>query len=1015
MKLRRFVVLAFAAVFAAASSSAAQQRTITGLVTGEATGEPVLGAQVTVVGTNTSGLTNADGRFSIQVPSGEVRLRVDIIGFRRVDVVVGPTQQTVQVALATDVLLLDEIVVTGQATGVAKRNLANAVGTVSSAELNKTPASSIEQMLVGKLAGVAISQNSGAPGGGSRVRMRGITSIIGPGEPLYVLDGVIISDARLDGGINAVSLAAGRRQGQIASNEQMNPRSRITDLNPDIIERIEVLKGASAAAIYGSKASNGVILITTKRGQAGAPQFTVRQGFGTATRAFTFGSRYFETQADAEDAFGPQAADHWTPGYEAVSLEDQLSGREPFQWETSATMSGGTDNTRYFAAALVRHEPGIVINTLADKASLRLNIDQNIGARLSIQVGAEVIRTKSDRGMFGNDNSGTSYYFVVPHQPNFFDLRPTCPDGQKRVQCEDGQGVYPENPYVASNPLQTAPGMRRDETVWRIISSGRVNFDAISTSAHNLRVSLNGGVDNFTQKFDLFSPPELHFEDDDGLPGSRVLSFADGINSNINFNLVHTFNSASGALQANTSAGIQFEREELNVSRTAAKGLIGGTPNLATAVSVGVDEVNAVIQDFGFFVQEEVLINDKLLLTVGGRADRSSANADTGEFFFYPKASVSYRIPTDNSVLNEIKFRAAFGQTGNRPGFGQKFSNLQTTNVAGVGGLVIDPDAGNVNARPERQSEFEGGADAQLYSGRVFFEGTVFQKKITELLLRRNLAPSTGFETEIFNGGELQVWGLEAAVSVVPIQSQRTTWTATVNWSMNRSEITDLPVPSFLARGSLTQGAIRIEEGESATQWVANDTVPGTGLSDNPQVVVRAQGDGEPRWIAGLTSTLQHRAFTFAATVDAQKGGMLNLGTWRHWDGQKNAFDHDEIDPATGIKKGVLRRQLSRIYPRSYTRDMSWVKLREVRIAVDVPASLTAGLWGGIKGATISLSARNLFTDQSLLGGDFYQGSDPEVSNYNSGTQSANNVQWNREFAGYPSSKSFWLNFDLTF
>ena len=1015
MNANRFVGVVLAALWLSAGAAEAQLRTITGTVTQELTGEPVAGAQVSVVGTNTGGLTNAEGIFNIQAPADEVRIRIEFLGFRRVELVVGSGQQTVQVALQEDALLLDEIVVTGQATGVAKRNLANAVGTVGVEELNKAPASSIEQMLAGKLAGVNIQQNSGAPGGGSRVRLRGITSIIGPGEPLYVVDGVIVSDSRLDGGINAVSLAQGRRQGQIASSEQMNPRNRMTDLNPDVIERVEVLKGASAAAIYGSKASNGVILITTKRGEAGAPRFTVRQGFGTATRAFTFGSRYFQNVDDAVEAFGPQASRHFTPGYEPVSLEDQLSGREPFQWETSATMSGGTDNTRYFASALVRHEPGIVINTFSDKASLRINLDQNVGSRLSVQTGTEVIRTKSDRGMFGNDNSGTSYYFVVPHHPDFFDLRPTCPDGQKRVRCEDGSGVYPENPYVASNPLQTAALMRRDESVWRLITGGRINFEAFSTASHNVRLSLNGGVDNFTQKFDVVSPPELHFEDDDGLPGSRVLSYAHGINTNINFNAVHTFNSASGALQSIASVGVQFEREELNVSRTAAKGLIGGTPNLAAAVSVGVDDVTSIIQDFGFFAQEELLLYDRLLLTVGGRADRSSANAETDKIYFYPKASASYRIPMESDVLNEVKFRAAYGQTGNRPGFGHKYSNLETTNVAGVGGLVIDQNAGNVDAKPERQTELEGGADAQLFSGKMLFEGTVFRKNIQDLLLQRTLAPSTGFETEIFNGGELSVWGVETTLSIVPIQRENTTWTATLHWSMNRSNVTDLPVPPFLARGFLTQGAIRIEEGKSATQWVANDTVPGTGLSDNPQVIVQAQGDGEPRWLGGITSTLQHGPFTVAATLDAQKGGMINLGTWRHWDGQLNAWDHDEIDPVTGIKKGVLRRQLSRVYPRTYTRDASYLKLREVQIAMDLPSSLTERIWGAISAARVSISGRNLFTDQTLLGGDFYRGSDPEVANYNSGTQLANNVQWTREFAGYPSSRTFWLNFDVTF
>jgi TonB-dependent starch-binding outer membrane protein SusC len=1009
--MTRARVLALVGVLSAlaATGAAAQQRVITGRVLDATTNAPVPQAAVALVGTTSGVFTRTDGTFSINAPEAPVQLQVTRIGFRRQLVSVPAGSNAVSVSLETDVLGLEEVVVTGQATGISRRNLANTVASVDASQIGQAPASSIEQMLAGKMAGVVIQQNSGAPGGGSRVRLRGITSIIGPGQPLYVIDGVIVSDARFDGGMNAVSLAQGRTN--ISSTEQMSPINRIADLNPDIIERVEVLKGASAAAIYGSKAANGVILITTKRGRIGEPQFSVRQSFGVAERAFTYGSRYFNTLEDAVATFGPRARDHWTPGYAPISLEDQLSGNRPVQTETSLSMSGGTETTRYFASALVRHEPGIVVNTYADKASLRLNLDQAIGSRVTLSAGLEGLRSESDRGMFGNDNAGTSYYFVLPHHPNFYDLRAHCPDGSRQVRCEGG--VYPENPFVASNPLQSAEMMKREETVWRTLGSSRLAWEAMSTDRHQLRLSVNGGLDQFTQEFDLVSPPELWFEDDNGLPGTRVLSYARSFQTNVNANAVHTFQPLS-SVRTTTSLGIQFEREDVNVSRSVSRGLIGGTANLSAGVASAMEEVNREIKDLGFFAQEEVLVGDRFLFTVGGRADRSSNNADTESFYFYPKASTSYRFPV-GGPLTELKLRAAFGQSGNRPEFGQKYSSMVTTNVQGVGGLRVAAAAGGPTIKPERQTEIEGGYDAVLFDGQVLWEVTAYQKTISDLLLQRTLAPTTGFSSEVFNGGKLRVRGVETVVNATPVRTRDWTWSTVVNWAANRNTVLELPVPAFIARGFYTQGAIVIEEGKSATQWVANDTLPGAFGSTNPQVQVRAQGNAEPLWTGGVSNTLRYQQISLTTTVDAVKGGLINLGTWRQFDNRGNGWDHDDIDPATGVKKGVLRRTWAQRVPRTHTRDASHIKLRELNLSYDVHSRIANRVWSQIEGARISLSGRNLLTDQKLLGGDFYRGADPEVANYNSGAQGPNNVLWTRELASYPSSRSLWLSIDLRF
>ncbi len=989
----------------------AQTRVVTGRVIDDA-GRPLRAVEVLINRTTRTTFTNPTGNFRLEVPLGEVELTVHTIGYRMTTVTVPADVTNLgDIMLGTDVLMMDELVITGHATGVQKRNLANAVATVSEAELSKAPAASIEQMMAGKLAGVDFRENSGAPGGGSRIRLRGMTSIIGGGEPLYVIDGVIVSNQKMESGLNAIS----RAQGGIASTTQLAPINRIADLNPADIETVEVLKGASAAAIYGSKASNGVIIIQTKRGRSGAPQFSVRQSVGVAMRAFSYhGGRIFKTLEDAVGAFGPQAANYWSPDYEVYNLEDQLTGNKPVQWETSGSVTGGTDDTRYFLSALVRHEPGIAILTKADKATLRLNLDQSIGDRFSMSVGLELLHTSSDRGVFGNDNSGASYYFVLPHHPNFFDLRPTCEDGVKRAVCDNPlTAVYPENPFVASNPFQTAALMKRDDSVWRYITSGQMGWEPLITSTQRLRLSVNGGFDEFIQKGDYISPPELQFEDDDGLPGTRVLTYASSRNTNVNFNMVHQYQTSS--MSATTSAGAQYEARDMNVSRNAARGLTAGTGNLTAGVSQSIEEDNEREKDFGLFIQEEVLLNERLLLTVGMRADRSSNNADIDKYYLYPKSAASYRWPVGGELLTELKVRAAFGQTGNRPMFGQKFSNMYTTNIAGVGGTLMSSAAGNLTAKPERQTEYEGGLDLQMFNGRWLIELTGYRKVVTDLLLRRDLPASTGFSSEVFNGGKLRVNGFEAVVSGGILQTADTRWTMGLNFALNRNKVLELPVDPFRARGSFSQGAIYIEEGKPATQWVAYDTVPGTGHDAKPQTIIRTQGNAEPKWTGGLTTTYTHKGLTASTTFEAQKGGIINQGTWRHWDQQRNGYDHDEIDANTGMALGDSRRKYQRTVPRTYSRDASYLKMRELRLAWEVPSSIRDLVWGRIRSATVSLSARDLFTAREIMGGNFLDGNDPAVANYNSGDYASNNVQYTREFAAYPSTRSFWLQIDLGF
>lgn len=272
--LRRALLAAVTLLLPAVAG--AQTRDITGRVTQIGTDLPLADVTVSVVGAQIGALTNDNGEFRIRVPDGEVLLAARQIGYKRVTTRVPAGQNTVNFELDKDALQLEGVTVTGQATSVDRRVAATAVASVNSTELNRVPARSVESNLAGKVAGARISENSGAPGGGAQIQIRGATSVLGQSDPLYVVDGVIISNASNSSGASSITRAGGS-----SASTQDQVVNRLADINPNDIENIEVLKSAAASAIYGSRATNGVVVITTKRGKAGKTTFNVTQRVGT--------------------------------------------------------------------------------------------------------------------------------------------------------------------------------------------------------------------------------------------------------------------------------------------------------------------------------------------------------------------------------------------------------------------------------------------------------------------------------------------------------------------------------------------------------------------------------------------------------------------------------------------------------------------------------------------------------------------------------------------------------------
>jgi TonB-linked SusC/RagA family outer membrane protein len=971
------VFLTLAVSLAGASGVSAQVREISGQVTNTQTSAGVGEATIAVQGTLIVAQTSPDGKYSLNAPDGPAILVFRAIGYKGVTDTVGVERATADVALEPDPFHLQEVVVTGQSTGIEKTNLPNAVATVNADELTRAPTGTLEGALQGKIPGALIQANSGAPGGGLQVNLRGVSTINASVDPLWVVDGIVVSDDAIPNGANAVTAA------QAGGNprNQDNPVNRIADLNPEDIERIEVLKGGSAAAIYGSKATNGVIIITTKHGQTGKPQFNITQRFGVDSRANSLGSRTFATLDEALSVFTDTAT--VTAAFQqgrTFDFEDELYGQHALGTETDASVSGGTDQTKYYISGLVKDQPGIATNTGYKKQSLRVNVDQQLSSWIQLSANTNVIHSLSKRGLSNNDNAGTSPYLVFPFTPNFVDLEPTQV-GDSLVPSD-----FPQNPFERSNPLQTFQFLKNDEDTWRALGTLTAKIGLLTNARNSIQLIAIGGADYFEQDNNFVSPPGLEFEPNDGQPGTVVLGKASNLNLNLSLNGNYTFTPESQSFQSTFSAGVQYGDRKLNATSVLGRTLLEGQENPDQATSVTVFQDERPVRDLGLYGQEELLLMDrKLLLTAGVRADKSSANGDTGKYFFYPKAAASYRILKPFGGLDEIKLRGAYGQTGNQPLFGTKFSPDTTGTIGGNFGTFPGPRAGDPNIRPETQAEFETGFDATLAGGRSALSLTLYQRSISNLLLEQTLAPSSGQATRIFSSdSKLRNRGVEASLAITPVQNSTTSWIFTTTFSKNVSKVTRLTVPTFQTGGFGTSlGAFQIEQDSSATQIIGTEG---------------KVGDAAPDFQMSFSNDLQYKRISLGFLWDWKQGGdVVNLTEFLYDAGQNSkdyvtAGQQRQVDFGNGLTK-------------TYVQDASYLKLREVTLAFNLPEKITRSLFGPtVRYTRLSVAGRNLLRFTG------YRGLDPEVSNF--GNQA---IVRNIDVAPFPPSRSFYFSVDLGF
>ncbi|MEM6633044.1 MAG: SusC/RagA family TonB-linked outer membrane protein [Bacteroidota bacterium] len=968
------------------------QLTVRGTVK-DVNGNPIIGATVLEKGTTRGAITDENGGFTVDVISNSATLVFSYLGYSTQERIVDSDNTVLDLVLEEDIARLDEVVITGLASAVKRSNSGNAIASVTAEELTgKTRQQTLDGALFGKVPGVQMSSNSGAPGGGISMQLRGVSTLgAGSSQPLFIIDGVYVDNSVIRTGRTQVNGASG---GQNAATQD-DASNRIADLNPQDIEKIEVLKGPSAAAIYGTRANAGVVIITTKRGKAGKTSVSFSQdiGFAQAQNLQGFGiwdaARTGAFSGGDADELAAQAAAE-AEGRN-TDWEDFFYGEEGLLSNTRVQVTGGTANTQFLVSAGVLSENGIIENTGFDRYSVRANLDHLIGDRIKVTFSSSYFRTDNDRGFTGNqNNTGGSLGYNIAYTPSYADIFP------------DANGNYPNNPYFNDNPIAVRDLGVNNQTVDRFISAASIDVDIFSNDKSSLKFRINGGVDYLSGNSLVYFPEVLQHQQASANPGDVMWGRQDNFNVNVQGFLIHNAD-AGQEFNFNTSIGAVRLDQDSEFLLTRGRGLSGGQTNLrwATVQSIQAQE-NTEVTDLGLVIQEDINWGDKLIASLGVRFDRSTLNADQEQFYAFPKASLAANLHNfefwNIDAINQFKVRVAYGETGGLPNFGVTYESLSSQLIGGnLGGQVgtrgVDP-----NLEPETASELEFGLDLGLFNNRVTLEATYYNKQVRDLILDRQPPESSGITAIATNAGDLENRGIELGLGINSVRTSNLNIFTKILYWQNESEITRLDIPPQTVGGfGPSLGTYLFAEGFSPT------TIVGTPSGQENPLGFTVYGDRQPDFQMSMYNEInlfQNLDFTFL--LHWQNGGeAINLsallwdlgGTTPNWDGD---------DDGDGTLNGQERVNDwgGNGNTGAYIEETSYVKLREVGLYYTFPE---------VPGDFID-KVRIGFSGNNILLGTTYGSYDPEVSNF--GTQP---ISGNIEVTPYPSSRRLFFHLNLDF
>ena len=752
--MRRSLLLGLLLAFAA---PALAQTTITGRVLDAETDEGLPGATVLLEGTNAGASTDIDGQFSFstRAAAGTYTLRLSYVGYRTVERDVQITGSGVvdvgTVTLQPDALRGDEVIVTGSGLPTERRQLGNTVASISAADIELANPTAVDQALAGKVAGAVVSQNSGDPAGGISIRLRGASTVLGSSDPLYIVDGVIIDNSSAQ----LIDLGG-------------NAQNRLVDINPADIERIEVVKGAAAAALYGSRANNGVVQIFTKRGRTGEPRITLQTSFNSHGIRKTIPTNtvpFFRPVNPAE----PNAPRIDTTRFD---FQDGIF-RQAFGTEQYVSVAGGSEGTNYFLSGGHLANEGIVDGTLFRRFSGRFRLGQDLSSTFKMSAGGSYTNSHSNDVPNGGISAAYGALTGFIFGPNVTNPEP-----------DEETGVYPTI-GARSNPLDVIDNFDFTQLTSRFTG----NLQGDWTPAMGLSVNGLIGVDTYNQRGLALIPLGNTF------PGeaSGFSRRADLNRTLFNAGMTARYKTSfSDGLESTTLVGFDVQNERSTTFAVSTRDLTLGVGTIVSGNDPSPPgEFRSETNILGAFAQETIGIQDQLFLTGAARVDGSSVFGEDNRWNIYPKVSGSYDVPGLSGAVSTARIRASVGQTGGLTAIGayERFNSLGIRPYVGGAGFTPSFGRGNPDIAPERQTEYEAGLDLGLLGGRLGIELTGYLQNTEDLLLNTAIAPTTGFDSQLSNVGTLKNRGVELLIRAIPLSGPNAQWTSTVTFALNRNEV----------------------------------------------------------------------------------------------------------------------------------------------------------------------------------------------------------------------------------
>jgi TonB-linked SusC/RagA family outer membrane protein len=1014
-------IILILASFWLAVSSFAQTFTVSGTVSDA--NEPLIGASVRVVGTTIGVITDFDGKFSFQVENN-ARLSASFIGYKAKEYVI-TSDQNMAIVLEVDYSELDEVVVVGYGS-VKKSDLTGSISSIKSEDFIKTVVSSLDQGIQGKAAGVVVSMGSGQPGAKSSTRIRGTTSILGDNEPLYVIDGVIIIPQ--NSGIGAVT------------GPSINP---LESINPSDVESIEILKDASATAIYGARGANGVILVTTKRGKMGKTEVNLSYSHSWQELRYKIpllnaGELAILGNEAADNAGAPRRIIYASPTNLGVGTDwqDAIFDIAPMKNIQLSTRGGSEKSTFSVSGGLIDQE-GILINSSYQRVNIRINLDRQLNDKVSIGTSTNVSRSQLKGTV--TDAEGATPSSVTSWALSF--------NPGLVVKGQNGDFTFENNTAQPSvgNPVQDALRTQQQTIADRLLGNIFVKWDI--TKGLSFKTSVGIEVAFIDEKSfvpnDILRGKASH--------GQAVIGESKGINqlleNTLSFNKKfgsHAFNGVVGhTLQKYENEFVFLATSDFDDNRLGFNAVQVG--KLKTLVVNG----SSAEQMQSFLGRVNYNLKERYLITASARVDGSSKFGAGNKYGFFPSFAVAWRTKEEAfmrgvEMISELKIRAGYGAVGNQGVDPYSSLGLLVTTEAYYGENEIAKGAGqrtrqNNNLKWESTDQYDFGIDIGLFANRMMIIGDVYYKKTTDLLINAPLPYTSGFKESTLNVGSMENKGLELSLTSVNT-TRKFDWRTNLTMAWNRNKVLNINREEGIISENMLgiTGWTSVEEGMPINTFYGYQTNGIVQSSEDPTTIpnfstrvlqpgdriykdqndddiidendIVVLGNAHPDYSFGIGNTFQYGSLSLSVFIQGVVGNeIVNFNKFG-----LESFDGNQNNSREALKRWTPENP-SNTYPKAtvearpniisdhQVEDGSYLRVKDITLSYDLK-KLLASANVNVAMCRFYVSAKNLITITD------YSGYDPEINRFINAP-----LMFGADYGSYPSEKIYTTGLNISF